>query len=387
MLTWNSRRPLPTAWGSMKNISSIKVAIIGLSILAAVWGGWWLYAEWRLSGYELATIPPGEVNLVAISPKAGYKIIVSNQIAYLAEVGVDADTGAMEAGSDSLANAPRLPLKELLQTLQGNEEALGTLIERLNKWNETDIYMDAPVWRAEDIRLALDGDEELQQKLIADLNVDLDGLPLDTINMRAIRAGILIDSPVKLTLQIGAEARNMTARVQELYKPVFCRTVTTRLERKFVQTDPIVTGVYLEVARPIIDDGSGEDVRRSLSNKISSDRLQSLTEKPLQVLQKTVILLNEDFITSASYKSYEAGERHVFSDISLKLTDDGRMRVWKYSRDNPGLQLLFIHDNIAIAAPVIETELIERTVTIRRIPNEGLVQDAVAALKKKNEGR
>ena len=369
----------------MKNFSSIKVAVIGFSILLAVWAGWRGYTEVRLSGFVLTPISPGVVNLVAISPEAGYKIIVAHQIAYLAEVGFDTDTGAMEAGADSVANAPRLPLKELLQTLQGNEEALGTLIERLNKWNETDIYMDSPVWRAEDIRLALDGDEELERKLIADLNVDLEGLPLDTIDIRAIRAGILIDSPVELTIRVGDKDRDMTARVQELYQPVFCRNVESRLERKFDWTDEIVIGIYKEEAIPIIDAGSGEDVRRSLSNKISRDRLQSLTVKPLQILRKTEILINEDFIISASYKSYEASKGHVFSDISLRLTEEGRMRLWKYSHDNKGFQLLFIHDTIAIAAPVIENELAERTVTINAIPNKDLVEEAVAALQKKNE--
>ena len=363
----------------MKIQGSHKVAITVVSIILIVWLSWTAYANFRLQGVVLSPIKPGRVNVVAISPRAGYRIVVANQIAYLAEVDVDAD-GSMEMGSDSLSNKSRLPLRELLQTLQGDESALGTLVERLNNWPETDLSPDAIVWTAEDIQSALDGDAELEAELVNDLNVEMDGTPLDRIDLTAIIEGIIIDSPVQMTIAVGDEMRTLVGRVREVYQPRFCRAVERRINERFNPPEEYIKGVYMEEADRQFEAGGGEDVRASLLRKISPARLQGLTVRPEQVLENTIILLNEDYITSASYKSYDASRNQTFNDIAIGLTQEGRMRLWKYSRDKVGFQLLFIVDTIAIAAPTITTELAERTVYIRQVPSEVLVKDAVEVL-------
>jgi hypothetical protein len=266
-----------------------------------------------------------------------------------------------------------------LQTLQGDEEALGVLVMRLNDWPDTDTASGTPVWKSEDIAKAIAGDEELRKKLANDLNVDLDGVPVGQINMRAIEGGILVDCPVTMEVKVGDEVRTMTARVQEQYVPRFCTQVFERIRERPLGRDgtAYVQGVYTEMATPLIEAGKGEDVRRSLETRYAPKRLQGLVERPQQVLQNTVVLLNESHVKAASFESYDVGQGQEACDVSIGLSEEGRMRLWKYSHDNRGFQLLFTVDSVAIAAPKITTDLAESTVTIRRVPSKDLVADAI----------
>jgi len=380
MLLWNGRRGLrpPREWMNIR--SSHKVAIFGFSGILLVWLSWNAYANAKLRGITLDPIEPGRVNIIAISPEAGYCIVVANQIAFLVEVPEGTVCGNMEMGVDSLSTRTRLPLRELLETLQGDEVALGTLTERLNEWSETDLSPQAKVWTAEDIRRALDGDAELEAKLVADLNVSLDGTPLGQIDLGAIIDGIIIDSPVEMTVPVGNEMRTLVGRVREVYQPQFCRAVWNRMRERFNPPEEYIIGIYREEADKVAERGRGEDVRLSLANKIDTDRLQDLTIRPKLVLANTLVLLNEDHITSASFVSYDVDSKTTLNDITIGLTDVGRNRLWKYSHDNQGFQLLFVVDTIAIAAPKITTELVERTIKIRRVPSKELVEDAVQVL-------
>ena len=96
----------------------------------------------------------------------------------------------------------------------------------------------------------------------------------------------------------------------------------------------------------------------------------------MKVLDNTVVLLNEAHVTSAAFNTYDIGQNKTTNDITLGLSDDGRMRLWKYSHDHKGFQLLFVVDTVAIAAPRVSTELPESVATIRRVPSTDLVQDA-----------
>ena len=60
----------------MKIKSSIKVALVGVSIIAVGYFGWNAYTKAMIGKYELTPIEPGTVNIVAIKPDAGYRIVV-----------------------------------------------------------------------------------------------------------------------------------------------------------------------------------------------------------------------------------------------------------------------------------------------------------------------
>ncbi len=362
----------------MKIRGSHKFVAGVILLIAVIVLGWKAYAVLRLKDVKLDPVTPGRVNIVAVSPQAGYKIIVANQIAYLAKVDGDLEVGEMDVSNEDVSGASRLPLRELMQTMQGDEKALGVLVMKLNDWE--DVNLNAKVWRAEDIQKVLDGDAELGARLVKDLNVGLDGVPLDTFDQNAIYNGIVIDSPVTVDVMVGGTKKTLVGRVQEGYQPTFASQVEGRLRDKFNPSVEVVTGIYAEVARPILEQGKGEDVRRTLASRIDAKRLADLTHKPKQVLDNTIVLMNEGHITQATYTNYEVGKNETSNDVSIGLTDPGRMRLWKYSHDNKGFQLLFIVDTIAIAAPRITTELAESNITIRRVPSEDLVADAVALL-------
>ena len=361
----------------MKIQGSWRFILFVLSVIVLCWAGWKGYSAYQLRDVKLTPIKPGAVNIVAISPRAGYRIIVANEIAYLAKTDQSGGDEKANYDNEGVANASRLPLRELLQTLQGDEKALGVLVMRLNDWPDTDTAARTPVWKAEDIRKAIDGDSGLLEKLVSNLNVDLSGMPLEKIDVRAINAGILIDSPVTMEVTVGEQRRTMTGRVQEFYQPQFCQLVASKLNERFNPSAAFIEGTYRDLAKPIIEANQGEDVRKTLENKISAKRLDSLGELPLQVLDNTQILLNESYITSASFTNYDVGQGDTSNDVRIGLTEPGRMRLWKYSHDNQGFQLLFIVNTIALAAPRITTELAESNVVIRRVPSKELVADAI----------
>lgn len=358
--------------GSHKFVAAVVLLILG------IWAGWQGYAFIRLRGVTLTPIAPGRVNIVAVSPAAGYKIIVANQIAYLAKVSGDFEVGEMDMRNEDVTNASRLPLRELMQTLQGDEKALGVLVMKLNDWQ--DVNLNAKVWTSEDIERAISGDKNLEEKLTKDLNVGLDGMPLDTVSQDAVYNGIVLDSPVEVEVNVGGTPKTLVCRVQEAFKPQFTSQLESQLREKFNPSSAVVTGIYQELAKPIIEAGHGEDVRASLKSRIDPKRLAGLVAKPKNVLDNTVVLMNEGHITSATYNNYDIGKNQTANDVTIGLSDSGRMRLWKYSHDNRGFQLLFIVDTIAIAAPKITTELAESNVTIRRVPSKDLVADAVALL-------
>lgn len=364
----------------MKLSGSSKFILSVLGLFLVAWLGWKGYAAFRLRGVVLDPIKPGRVNVIAVSPAAGYRIIVANQIAYLAKLEGDEDGAAFSSGNDSVANASRLPLRELIETLQGKEDAIGPLVMRLNEMPDTDTALHTKVWKKEDIDKALAGDQAMRDALEKDLNVTLEGRPISQINLDAIMEGILIESPVSLTVNVAGEERLLTGRIREAYQPNFCASVADKVNERFNPSQAVIAGIYQELAQAMMDSGGGENVRQSLMTRTADDRLNGLAEPLEKVLQNTVVLLNEGHVTSATFETYDVGQNRKSNDISLGLTEEGRMRLWKYSHDHSGFQLLFVVDSIAIAAPRIETVLNESVTTIRRVPSTDLVQEAVALL-------
>jgi preprotein translocase subunit SecD len=84
-------------------------------------------------------------------------------------------------------------------------------------------------------------------------------------------------------------------------------------------------------------------------------------------------------ISSASYEPV-SNNRGTFYDVTLEVTEVGRKRLWRYSRENPGFQLLFTTDGVAIGAPIISGELMSKSVKMSQMPDEGLVKEAVDAI-------
>ena len=113
----------------------------------------------------------------------------------------------------------------------------------------------------------------------------------------------------------------------------------------------------------------------------SKETMESRLEAPQRLLENTNVVLNESFIDDASYKSYKTSDGHTLSDLTVKLNDEGRRRLWKFTKDRVGGQILLIADDVAIAAPRIEHELALSEFTIQQMPDQVLVDEAVKSIK------
>jgi preprotein translocase subunit SecD len=75
----------------------------------------------------------------------------------------------------------------------------------------------------------------------------------------------------------------------------------------------------------------------------------------------------------------------MLHDLTINMTEEGRRRLWQYSKSRVGTQLLLIADGIAIAAPRIQHELAQGNLTITQMRDEVLLRDATDMLNKKSE--
>lgn len=371
----------------MRMRSSVKVAAVVLGTCAAIYGGWTLYAKSRLKDFEIREIAPGRVNLVAISPGAGYRIIVANQVAQLAEVD-EREGSAAEAREDRLPiNPRRLPIREWLQTLQGDEKALGALVMSLNDMKDADLPTTQITWTKDDIEKALAGDPVLIKKLEDNLHTTLNGRPQDSLHLSALLNGIVLEIPVPVTVSVAGKEKTLTGIALEPFKTNFVKGVEQSILQRFNPTTAVQLGVYREQATMILDGKvQAEDVAGSLRARFAESRVKGMAVKPERVLRETKVLINESFIVSASKQTYPGPNRQTLTDISIRLTEEGRMRLWKYSNENKGFQLLLIVDSVAVAAPVISTELAQSEITITQVPNERLAMDAVNTMNEVARG-
>jgi len=364
----------------MKIRSSIKVALVVLGVSGAIFFGYRGYSVYRLKDVKITPINPGQISLIAVQAGSGYQIRVANQVAQLVEV-----SGSVEEARENREqlNAKRMPIREMMQSLQGDTKALARFVMTLNDFRDADMPAVKVIWKMEDLERAFEGDAELKKKLQQDLHVTLDGIPPDEIRLDTLLNGIVIEYPVTVKVTVDGKSQDMVCRVEEAFQSQFAQGVWAKIEARFNPRREEIIGLYREQALPIIEGKQeGQDIASAIRNRYNPARLRELAEKPQRILASASVLLNESFILGATAKTYEGKEEEILTDVSIQLTEAGKMRLWKYSFDNKGFQLMLIVDGVAISAPRISTELAGDTVVITQLPNEALAQDAVALMNK-----
>lgn len=375
--------------GKKKLRPATKIGIGALVIVVGLLAGYRYYNVWRVSGLSFEPIAPARVNLVGVDTGAGYYIVVANNMAQLvrgSNPGAKHEESYDPGSSAQDAEKKRVPMRELLESLQGNEKSLGRFVMAMNDLSEGDLPPEPAVWKAEDIRLALDGDAALVKKLEHDLNVKLDGTPLDTMTVKAVEEGIVVDFPVKVNVQVGNEKKLLTARVQQSYIPRFIRNLQRQYQDKNYTVDQIL-GYYVAMAKDVIEGRTPkEDVRGSLVSNISEARSQQLATRPEAILSSASVIINEKLIERARMTERELSDGRKVYDIDLDLTEEGRLRLWQYSLNKVGAQLLFIWEGNAIAAPTVQHELSQSTVTVKGVGDYRLAKNTVDALTNLTKG-
>jgi hypothetical protein len=367
----------------MKIRASAKIAIGFVALSAAVYFGWQLYAGITVDSVKFEPLKPSRVNIVGINPESGYGILVANHAAQLVQGG----PGKFEAGggpenASDPVDRKRVPIREMLQAMQGDSEALGQVVAVMNDMQETvDWPTERIVWKDEDVRKAIAGDPVLKPKLEAALNVTLDGVPLRRISLTAYENGIIVETKVACKVQVGSEVRQMEGPLQVPFRPRLSGMIATQLKDKAYDLVTLA-GHYALQAQKVAEGGQKENVAASLERIIDPSNNAMLAEPAEQVLRSATVVVNDTMIESASYRSYTAG-RDQLSDMTIQLNEEGRKRLWQFSRRRVGSQLLLIVDGVAIAAPRIGHELAQGELQITQLPDRVLVQDAVDAINKK----
>ncbi|QYK54524.1 MAG: hypothetical protein KF824_06385 [Fimbriimonadaceae bacterium] len=361
--------------------SSIKVGLTVAAVFAVAYGGFWAFGEIQLKNFDPAPIQPGEVTLIALNPKLGFRVRVANSVAQLVQTSSN-ESGFQSTDKSDSEDARRIPIKELLESLQGNEESLGKLIAVINKISLDELQPGLSYWSADDVQKAINGDPELEKKLVQDLNVELDGTPIDTIRVKSIRNGIIVNVPVPVQVQVGNELKTLTGQVPISYQPRFTKAVSDIIEKRFNPPEEFIVGNYRDIARKFISGEMGkEDIRKSLERFISPQEKERLAAQPEQLLQSAQVLINDSLITSAASELRQDEKGKDLITLKIGLNDEGRKRLWKYSRNTQGFALLVVVNGVAIAAPRISTELSQSEISITGLREKRLVDDAVTAIK------
>lgn len=255
-----------------------KIAILFVVAVAVIYFGYRAWSSYMVSTFTFTPIAPKRVNLVAVDPGAGYRILVANGVAQLAEVsGGGLDAPDLETVQESdVVSSKKVPLKEMLRSLQGEGAGLGAFIMRINDIKPDDIPAEAPVWKAADIRKAIEGDAELKTKLERDLNIGLDGTPPNRVLASACINGIVIETPVP----IDVGGKEVVGNVLQPYRPSFIERVEKVLAERF-DADAARPGVYRETLAQL---GQKEDVAKSLLDRIGEQR-RAAYSSPTQLLE------------------------------------------------------------------------------------------------------
>jgi hypothetical protein len=269
----------------------------------------------------------------------------------------------------------------MLASLKGDTKALGQFVAIMNDMAENENWPPIRiVWRAEDIAKAVAGDPALKAKLEQDLNVGLDGKPLPKLRLASLNNGIILDFPVPVQVNIDGKIQTLVARVQQPYKPRMIQNVEAQYKEKASVDANMILGYYANEAQiELANPKTMENVGKSLTDMTSPANAKSLASAPEKVLSSAVVVVNEKYIKNASVHGYDTTKGKMY-DLTVDLNDEGRMRLWKYSRDRLNSHLLLVTDGIPIAAPVIKDELSEGELTITQMEDESLVNDAAQML-------
>lgn len=361
-------------------ISTAKVAVVGLL-------GWGAYQGWtafKLSQFEFKSLAPTSVALIAVSPESGYGVQVSNSVARLVQgqTQFGAPEKRDETGGDDKSKQNIIPIRDMVLAMQGDEVALGNFVMRLNNLDENDLPPVRHVWTPNDLERAILGDEILRKKLEGQLNVTLGGEPLSTIDPSALEYGIVLDIPVPIKLKVGSNVKTLQAHVLEAFRPQFPQIVMKGLEDNANVTDQTILAEYLREAKVMREKALLENVAESLRSRYSQERLTKLATKPELVLAHTETILTTKHLTGGRIETEEDTAGTIKYTLQLGVTEEGRMRLWKYSRTQREYQLLLVSNGIAVAAPRIEGEVFSHDLAIRNLTDEPLARKTAELIEK-----
>lgn len=368
-----------------KQFASVRIAIGFVLICLLCYYGYSLWANYRISNMKFATIKPGRINIVGVDLGKGFKIVVANQVAQLRQRSEKEQKGPLQenyedTNDDSGSKRNRIPIRDMLGAMQGDEEKLSRFVMTLNDIRDDKLPPERVYWKADDLKKALGGDAALKAKLVSDLNIELDGTPLPELRTKSLEDGIVILLPVPIRVRVGAEQKTLTATVMRPYRPNLMKHIEQLYEDKAEATKRTEIAYYIQESQKTIQDPkTKENVAKSIEAILDPSSAEEYAQGPESVLQAATIVVNDSMIRSASEKTYDTAQGR-FSDLTLNLRGEGPDRLWAYTRGKVGTQLLLIADGIAIAAPRITHELAQSELVITQMKDKVLLDQAIQAI-------
>lgn len=369
----------------MKIAPSTKIALGFAGVVALGYGGYRGWQMSQLAGVELTPIAPGKVSIIGLAPEAGVSVIVANKMAQLVEsdnANFSAGQGADGGGATQGAIKKRIPVREWVGVLGGDEAALGKFVMIMaNKREDEKWPSQRVIWKQEDVEKAIAGDAVLKKRLEEDINMTLDGRPLSQLSLRAFYNGIVLDYPVTLKVRLGKEEKTLVGRFQEPYQPRFIAELEKSLSEKNVD-ETMIAGTYRQAAEELLKpDMEGkkrplENIAETIQSVYNPAKVKGYIAKAEPLIKGSTVVVNADMITSAVSNKVETNEGPRW-EIRVKLTEEGRKRLWKYSLDNVGKRVLLIANDVPIAAASISHELMQGELVITQLEDESLVEEAI----------
>ena len=357
--------------------SSTKIAIGFAATILVGYFGYQKITDLMIMGQVFPPIEPGKINIVGINAGAGYRVIVSNELAQLVVTQGGFQQGDMDDSSGDGAIKKRIPLREMLQTLQGDSKAMGSFVMAMNDLSENDLPPVRVLWTKPDLEAAFHGDSKLRAKLENDLNIKLDGTPLPTLRISSLENGIVMSIPVTVKVNLNGAPTPVTGQVLEPYQPKLLKAVQADYAQDPRANDTVKAGYYAQEAQTQLTKGGKVNIEREIEEKMSDSEVQTLLEAPEKILNSAFIVLNDSFITDAKYNTYTSNDGKPMHDLTIDLNDEGRRRLWKYSKKRVGDQLLLVSDGIAIAAPRIQHPLMGGEITVTKMPDQTILDDFI----------
>lgn len=366
----------------MRLRSSSKIFIGFVATVAIVWLAFNKVQDWLIMGQKFSPVAPTSVDIVGITPN-GYRVIVSNEVAQLVETQGGFQAGQPNEADDSSntegAVKKKISVKDMLGVLQGSPKSLSAFLMAMNDINENDLPPVRVEWTKPDLSKALSGDKPLRDKLERDLNMKLDGSPLPELNIAAIQNGIVVDVPVTVDVNIAGRVTPVTGTILYAYKPRMLKAVDADVAQDAGKIDnTTITGYYKQEAEKVLQKGPKENVAQVLKDQISDATAARYAEYPKRILSTATIVVNDNYIDNASYSTYASPNGKPLYALHISLNDEGRRRLWQYSRRRVGDQILLTSNGVAIAVATIQHSLMGGDVTITQMKDQGLLDDLIA---------
>ncbi|MBI1334990.1 MAG: hypothetical protein JST12_05100 [Armatimonadetes bacterium] len=365
----------------MKLRASTKILLGFVGIVGVAYGGNFAYTRLSLRNVNLDPIPSGDLCLIALGKASNVTDITANHMVQIIEGSstFSGDSGDASGGPQSGSVKKRIPVRELIGTLNGDPDSAQAFVRRMRDYDDENAAVaDSPLWEKADIEKALKGDPVLKPKLENDINMSVDGKPGQILNRVAFFDGIRIKIPISISVP-NAKGNVIQTSDIVVFKPRFITEFYKTMREKFYDKNQL-QNYYTAYLKQHVDD-KNENIGETFQAVFHKSETSEELAKVQRIASNTKVLVSQSMISEVKMAEDTEGKDPTY-DLTIRLTPEGRNRLWKYSVES-GHRVIVVSKGVAIASATIGTSLNSEELVIKQIPDKGLVEEAVNIIQKK----